>query len=191
MTKLSEISSIQTSFGLEGIGISYLRQLQDYLGFECSRMDKFKPKDGFTGFINIMEKCGDVDRTEAGKAEDETLKKNEALRICRCDLGTGGWSHTSERYNRVEFLVPFVQENMQVVTRFDNTDRFPDILFFSKAFSWQVWLAIVFLGIAFIIVKSTDRNFIPETTRQREDNEITQSVLLSVLRSIRRRLPMH
>lgn len=130
--------------------MNYLSQLEEYIGFRCSTVRSFTAdRVGFTEFINRMHACS------VGNSSVDTDE------ICSCDLGTGGWSHTEERYNSVKFLVPFIHDSMQTITHVSNTNRAQDGAFFLVAFAPGVWLASLGLTIAFIILKLVDVKFAP------------------------------
>lgn len=136
--------------------MNYLSQLEEYVGFKCSTVKSFTPhRVGFTEFINRMHACS---------VGNSTVETDE---ICSCDLGTGGWSHTEERYNSVTFLVPFIHDSMQTITHVKNTNRSEGGAFFLVAFSPGVWLTTLCLIIAFIYLKLIDEKFDP-VLRQRK-----------------------
>lgn len=132
------------------MGIEYLRELQTYIGFECSTIKSYTKKEvGFSEFIDRMYAC---------TLGNSTVQNDS---ICSCELGTGGWSQTEERYPKVTFLAPFVHDSMQTVTTVDNTNKSTSGAFFLLAFETWVWLAILGLTVAFVVLKLADARFAP------------------------------
>jgi hypothetical protein len=91
--------------GFSGLGIEFLEYLQRILGFTCSSMEEYKPKEGkhsgFNGFKLYLAKCS-VD----GDSAD-----------CSCDIGIAGFAKTSESLSNVDFVAPLAFDSFTVVQK--------------------------------------------------------------------------
>lgn len=135
---------------MEGIGIKYLKELENYIGFQCATIKSYTSEQvGFTEFINRMYACILGNSTEQSDS------------ICSCELGTGGWTQSEERYPKVRFLVPFIHDSMQIVTIVDNTNSSTNGAFFLSAYSTGVWVTVLGLTVMFIVLKLVDARFEP------------------------------
>lgn len=140
-------------FNFSGMGIKYLKKLQERLDFNCSTINNF-PGVAFTEFVDKMHNC----------SSSPSFKSD----VCQCDLGTGGWMKNSYRYGKVVFIEPFVQDNFQIITHKSNTSRSSGQgVFFLVAFSYTVWIAILGLILCFSAIKIFDIKFdpIPKSSR--------------------------
>lgn len=134
-------------YNFSGMGIDYLKNLKNKLGFECTSMTNF-PGMPFTDFVDQIHNCSNV--------------RSFSSEVCQCELGTSGWLENSYRYGKVHFITPFVQDNFQIITHKSNTSRSSGKgVFFLAAFSYTVWIAIFGLILCFSTVKMFDVKFDP------------------------------
>lgn len=132
------------------MGIDYLKELQDYIGFQCSTVKIYtKEQVGFSEFMDRMYACAVGNRTVQSDS------------IYSCELATGEWSQTEDRYKKGNFLVPFIHDSISTVTRLENTNRTTGGAVFLSAFSAGVWLAVLGLTVAFVTLKLADPRFAP------------------------------
>lgn len=142
-----------SAYNFSGIGIDYLMKLKDSLGFQCASITNF-PGMSFTDFVDKMHNC--------------SISPSFDSEVCQCELGTGGWMQNTDRYGKVQFIVPFVQDNYQIITQKSNSSRSSGKgVFFLTAFSYTVWIAILGLILCFSIIKMFDIKFdpIPKSSR--------------------------
>jgi len=136
-----------------GIAIEYLKKIQSVLGFECESLKLFNATDpnnqGFTGFVHEMESC-----TENGK-----IRQNDPN--CQCDIGTGGWALDIDRFQRVDYVASFLNDDFRVLTHVDNLRPEVSGAFFITAFSAGSWGLITILLLCFIALKLLDGHFAP------------------------------
>lgn len=140
--------------------------LEEEAGFQCQRPIKVhdKQKVGFTNFVKKMELC--VNGTSAERADE----------ICKCDIATGGWLVTTERYGRVNFLPPFTRDDLRVVVRVDRTYSSSDGAFFLYAFTPSVWVCIAALVSLFTTLKMVDPTFVPHLCRPMDTPDLDADV---------------
>lgn len=92
--------------------------------------------------------------------------------MCQCDLATGSWIQTTERYMRVDYLPPFLFGETQVLTHVDNSFLPMQGAFFIYVFNWELWLAIGVLTFIFAFLKLLDRKFSPSGNRFKMSSSI-------------------
>lgn len=133
------------SRGLDGMAVTYLEDLESSVNFTCAQLEVMTIK--FTAFIFAMEEC--------------YRNSSSTSPICNCDVGIGGWMLTQQRLGRVQYLPPFVRDDMRVVTHVDNTYTATGNPFFVTTFTPTVWVAIAGLMICWSLIKMLDRRFVP------------------------------
>lgn len=154
--------------GFGGIGIKYLKLLEERSGFKCASLKEYKSRDAissdigekniFDQFIDEMSSC-----TLPGEGIIDPLNKN-----CTCDFGVGGWSINEFRLGRVDFLPPFAFDTFRVATNRDNT--VPEVgVFFLRTFTGAVWATVFGMIVMFTILKFLDKDFAPWTEVERQD----------------------
>lgn len=68
----------------------------------------------------------------------------------------------SIRFSRADFVESFSSDSYRMITRTSLVkDSAPKQIFFIEAFSWQVWIAVLALGVLIMIITLFDRNFAP------------------------------
>jgi hypothetical protein len=91
--------------GFSGLGIEYLEYLQRILGFTCSSLEEYDPKEdiysGFNGFTHYLANCS----------------KNGDSAACLCDIGIAAFSKTSERLSNVDFVAPLAYDSISAVQK--------------------------------------------------------------------------
>lgn len=132
------------------MGMTYLLQLQERLGFRCETVVEFKnnDKDGvsFNSILENIEAC-----TDNGTIRDSPE--------CKCEMAVGGWSQNSYRFGKVDYLPPFVIDGIGIVVHTDNTSSASAGAFFVTAFSTSTWLLVLALIGLFTFLKVLDRRF--------------------------------
>jgi hypothetical protein len=91
-------------YGFSGLGIEYLKGLQNELGFTCENVTEYEGKEellGFTGFTRYFAKCAFDGNSSA----------------CECDIGVAGVGKTPERLPNVDYIAAFVFDTYSVVER--------------------------------------------------------------------------
>lgn len=90
--------------------------------------------------------------------ENGTIKNSPN---CQCDIGVAGWLLNEDRLGLVDYLPPFVLDEIVVYTHIDNTAASTSGTFFITTFTTVVWVCIGGLTIFFTILKMLDRRFAP------------------------------
>lgn len=130
------------------MAFDYLAKLGEIVGLRCESVSLYNNGTGFTKFIHDMYTC-----TENGVIRNGTN--------CKCDIGIAGWMLNEERFGLVDFLPPFMIDEVVVATSIENTSRSSDAVFFLKSFTTPVWLGIGGLIALFTFLKMLDRRFAP------------------------------
>lgn len=133
---------------------------QEEIDFECESFAEHNPSNpvykGHSGFVNLLADCA----------------KNSRIPDCKCDIGIGGWSPRSERILKVDFVIPYIFDYFEVITRVSEVgDIAGDKFFFLKVFKPGVWLGILSVIVLLMIVLLLDRNFAPPR-RDSDTNEL-------------------
>lgn len=81
--------------------------------------------------------------------------------MCSCDIGTGAWIETEERYGHVNFLPNFFTGDLRVLAHIESTNASTGRFFFFTPFSPLTWLAVASLIVTFIFLKLIDKRFLP------------------------------
>lgn len=130
----------------EGLGISYLRLLEDHTGFRCKSVSLYEADDvGFDRFIEEMTNCSKA-------------SKSNATSPCNCDIGAAGWFETAAR-GHVDFLPPYVEDELRVVVHIDDISTRNNTLFFISCFTPGVWICVAFLVAMFTNLRLLDRSY--------------------------------
>lgn len=119
---------ISQKYGLDGLAVNYLGELEERLGFKCGSMDVRNSSSelSFTELIKEMYRCS------KGQDSKDSL-------ICRCEFVVGAWFRTTERHGMVRFLPPFSSGEYRVLVHKDSTVGSNKGLFFLSVFSPAVW----------------------------------------------------
>lgn len=112
--------------------------------FTCKEIVVMPAEIGFSSFLRQMREC----QTEY----------NASNPLCRCDLGTGAWMLRKERLPLVDYLPPFLRDDLHAVVHINNTFSTSKV-FFLTVFTVPLWLCMIGLIAAFSFVKLIDRRF--------------------------------
>lgn len=88
--------------------------------------------------------------------------------VCKCDLGVGSWTPTTQRFGHVQFLPFYLQTEIRAVVHRDNVFENSDSVFFLHAFCPITWLLIFLLLLTFTILRFMDCRVTPPEKDDRE-----------------------
>lgn len=131
-----------------GLAITYLRDLEEALNFNC-KLYRYDGKEGnlqgFTGLTQYFAGCA-----EGGDSSR-----------CMCDIAASGFVKTSDRLARVDFAESFAIDSFSVAQRSVEIEFPRSQLFFMRPFSVPVWCGVALLIFTHTFTTVFDRHFQP------------------------------
>lgn len=98
---------VRSPEGFDGLGIKYVRDLEDALNFKCASLAEYEPENeqfrGFTGLTRYFEDCANGGDSSG----------------CNCDVAVSGFANTADRVSRVDFPAPYAFDSFSAVEHKD------------------------------------------------------------------------